>query len=64
LTTRISELCERPINTTHQLGVDPNYVEAIAFAWLAKQAIDGLPGNCKTATGAIKEVVLGGIYQA
>jgi Anhydro-N-acetylmuramic acid kinase len=40
------------IATTAALGIDPDWVEAIAFAWLAKQTPDGRPGNLPTVTGA------------
>jgi anhydro-N-acetylmuramic acid kinase len=50
------------IQTTEQLGVDPNYVEAIAFAWLAKQRMNNKTGNIPSATNAIHKGILGGIY--
>jgi len=52
------------INTTQKLGMDPQMVEAAAFAWLAHQTLSGLPGNIPTATGATKHKILGGIYLA
>jgi anhydro-N-acetylmuramic acid kinase len=45
-------------------GIDPDHVEAAAFAWLAKQTLEGRPGNLPTVTGASHPVVLGGIYPA
>jgi len=50
------------INSTAQYGIDPDWVEAIAFAWLAKQTLNKNTGNLPTVTGAKKSVVLGGIY--
>jgi anhydro-N-acetylmuramic acid kinase len=50
------------IQTTDQLGIDPDYVEAIAFAWLARQRINNKPGNIPSATNAIRKGILGGIY--
>lgn len=47
---------------TAELGLDPNWVEACAFAWLAKQRIEKQPGNLPTVTGASKPAILGGIY--
>jgi len=41
-------------------GVDPDWVEAMAFAWLAKQTLARLPGNLPSVTGAQMPVVLGG----
>ncbi|WP_299728172.1 anhydro-N-acetylmuramic acid kinase [uncultured Endozoicomonas sp.] len=52
------------INSTNALGVDPQWVEAIAFAWLAKQRILNLPGNLPEVTGANNLRVLGGVYPA
>jgi anhydro-N-acetylmuramic acid kinase len=52
------------VTTTSELGLDPDWVEAVAFAWLARQTIAGLPGNLPAVTGAGHPVVLGGIYQA
>ena len=53
-----------PIVTTEALGLDPDWVEATAFAWLAHQTMAGLPGNLPSVTGARRSVVLGGIYPA
>jgi len=53
-----------PVSTTTKLGLDPDWVEAAAFAWLAHQALAGHPGNLPSVTGARRAVVLGGIYLA
>jgi anhydro-N-acetylmuramic acid kinase len=50
------------IQTTKQLNIDPDYVEAIAFAWLAKQRIDNKPGNIPSSTRANRLGILGGLY--
>lgn len=50
------------VSTTSSLGIDPQWVEATAFAWLARQTLEGLPGNVPGATGASGLRVLGGIY--
>ncbi|MDH3695575.1 MAG: anhydro-N-acetylmuramic acid kinase, partial [Gammaproteobacteria bacterium] len=47
--------------TTADLGIDPDWVEAVAFAWLAKQTLEGKPGNIPTVTGARHECVLGAV---
>ena len=52
------------VTTTSTAGLDPLWVEAAAFAWLAKQTIDGLSGNLPEVTGATGPRILGGIYQA
>ncbi|MCX7892081.1 MAG: anhydro-N-acetylmuramic acid kinase [Burkholderiales bacterium] len=52
------------VTSTAALGVDPEWVEAMAFAWLARQALLGRPGNLPEATGARGPRVLGAIYPA
>ena len=49
---------------TSELGLDPQWVEPVAFAWLAKQAVEGKPGNLPEVTGANGPRVLGAIYPA
>ncbi|NQZ31390.1 MAG: anhydro-N-acetylmuramic acid kinase [Oceanospirillaceae bacterium] len=51
------------VTSTKALNLAPDWVEASAFAWLAKQTLAGLNGNCMTVTGAKGERVLGAIYQ-
>lgn len=48
--------------TSDDLGVGIDSLEALAFAWLAKQALHRKPGNIATATGAKGDRVLGAIY--
>lgn len=50
------------IHSTARLGIDPKQVEAAAFAWLAHQTLNGLPGSLASVTGARRDSVLGGIY--
>ncbi len=45
--------------STESYGIDPDWVEAVAFAWLAQQHLQGKPGNIPEVTGARKPVVLG-----
>jgi len=54
--------CAAKWKSTIDFGLDPNYVEAIAFAWLARQTILGQAGNLPSVTGAKQPEVLGGIY--
>ncbi len=49
------------LQTTAALHVDPQAVEAAAFAWLAAQRIDAKPGNLPAVTGARGPRVLGTI---
>lgn len=57
-------LAPRTVNSTGARGVDPDYLEAMAFAWLARQRLLGLPGNLPAVTGARGPRVLGAIYPA
>ncbi len=50
------------VGSTEEAGLDPDFVEATAFAWLAKQTIEHKPGNLPSVTGARKAVILGGVY--
>ncbi len=52
------------IASTHTAGVDPDWVEAMAFAWLARRALTGKPGNLPSVTGASHHVPLGAIYSS
>lgn len=52
------------LTTTQEYGIDPQQVEALAFAWLAKQRIEGAPANLPSVTGASRACLLGSIYQA
>jgi anhydro-N-acetylmuramic acid kinase len=53
-----------PVESTAVYGIEPNRVEAGAFAWLAKQTMEHRSGNLPTVTGASRAVILGGIYPA
>jgi anhydro-N-acetylmuramic acid kinase len=52
------------VATTTALGIDPDWVEALAFAWLARQTLHHQPGNLPAVTGARGERILGAIYPA
>lgn len=52
------------LHSTSEFGLAPTWVEATAFAWLARQTILGLPGNLPLVTGASGPRVLGGVYAA
>lgn len=64
LRERLAALLPRHrIQSTAALGIDPDWVEAMAFAWLAHRTLHGFAGNLPAVTGASHPVVLGGIYQ-
>ncbi len=48
--------------TTETAGIASEHVEALAFAWLARETIAGRPGNLPAVTGAAGPRVLGAIY--
>lgn len=50
--------------TTSELGVDPDWMEAMAFAWLAWRCSELQPGNLPAVTGAAGERILGAVYPA
>ena len=52
------------VTSSEYFGLAPDWVEAVAFAWLARQTLAGLPGNLPEVTGADKAVVLGAIHPA
>ncbi len=52
------------IESTETIGVHPQWVEAMAFAWLARQRVTHQPGNLCSVTGASHPVVLGAIFPA
>ncbi len=52
------------VASTAQLGVAPNHVEALAFAWLAQRFTLRLPGNLPDVTGAKGLRILGALYPA
>jgi len=66
LMSRIAEHTKRhfSVNTTESFGIHPDYVEAIAFAWLAFQSMQKKSGNLPSVTGAERKAILGGIYYA
>jgi anhydro-N-acetylmuramic acid kinase len=52
------------LHDTTDFGIDPDYLEATAFAWLARQRLLGLPGNLPRVTGARGPRVLGALHLA
>lgn len=63
LMRRLGKLCDPvPVVSSQTCGLPPELVEAVAFAWLAKMAIDGAPASLPKVTGARGSRVLGAIY--
>jgi anhydro-N-acetylmuramic acid kinase len=64
LMNRLSQrLAGRRVESTAAEGLDPDWVEAMAFAWLARETLAGRPGNLPSVTGASGPRVLGGVYR-
>jgi anhydro-N-acetylmuramic acid kinase len=53
-----------PVESTANHGIDPDWMEAMAFAWLAQQTLAGRPGNLPSVTGAAGPRILGAIHPA
>jgi anhydro-N-acetylmuramic acid kinase len=64
LMRRLADLAGKPVQSTAVLGIDPDWMEALAFAWLARQCLEGKPGNLPAVTGANGPRILGAIYPA
>lgn len=52
------------VKSTAHVGVDPEWMEAMAFAWLGWRTMNRLTGNIHEVTGAQADRILGGVYYA
>jgi anhydro-N-acetylmuramic acid kinase len=59
-----AHLPQAVVESTAAHGLDPDYVEAMGFAWLARETLTGRPGNLPAVTGARGLRVLGAVYPA
>ena len=50
------------LHSSDALGVDPDFMEAMAFAWLAKQCLDGKHSGLPEVTGAVSPRILGVVF--
>ncbi|MGY4660519.1 anhydro-N-acetylmuramic acid kinase [Pseudomonas chlororaphis] len=65
LMNRLSSLLPNTaVSSTATHGVDPDWVEAMAFAWLAHCCLEGIAANRPSVTGARGLRILGAIYPA
>ncbi len=64
LMTQLATALTVPVLITDVLGISPQHVEAVAFAWLAARFCDRLPGNLPAVTGARGPRILGALYPA
>ena len=51
-----------PVESSADYGIDPDWMEAMAFAWLAHRTLAGMPGNLPAVTGASGPRILGAIH--
>lgn len=58
-----SRLAPADVASTDVLGIDPAAVEALAFAWLARERLARRPANLPAVTGARGPRVLGALYE-
>ncbi len=56
-------LPQAQVGSTTDFGVSADWLEAMAFAWLAKQRLERKAGNAPAVTGASLPCILGGVYQ-
>jgi len=55
-------LIDSELASTKKIGMNPDFVEAVAFAWLAQERLNQRPGNLPSVTHADSKAILGGIY--
>ena len=51
-----------PLRSTAEAGLDPDWVEAVLFAWLARERLAGRPQDTRRITGAREPVLLGSVF--
>jgi anhydro-N-acetylmuramic acid kinase len=64
MTALASAIAPATLASTASVGVDPDYVEAALFAWLARERLAGRPGNLPSVSGARGPRVLGAVHVA
>lgn len=52
------------VQSTEAYGIDPDFMEAMMFAWLADKTLSHTPLDLRQVTGAKKPAILGVIYAA
>ncbi|MCB1802079.1 MAG: anhydro-N-acetylmuramic acid kinase [Gammaproteobacteria bacterium] len=60
----LARTLNRPVESSAAYGIDPDWMEAMAFAWLAMRTCEGLAGNLPSVTAAAGERILGAIHPA
>ena len=63
LLAKLEEQCPKSkVRSIEQSGMDGDFIEAVAFAWLAREYVHTRPGNIPNITGANGRRLLGGLY--
>ena len=62
LMNRISQIVKTSCLTTEELGINPDYLEAICFAWLAFKRDKNVKFDMSEITGSSRDVYLGKIF--
>ncbi len=57
------QLPEATVESTLMLGVDPDFLEAMMFAWLAEKTFNQIPVDLTHITGARNPAILGAVYR-
>lgn len=62
LIRRLQQLTPARVVSTASAGIDPDFMEGMCFAWLAKQRMELQTGSLREVTGATRASILGGVY--
>lgn len=62
LVAKLEQQLNCPVQSTAAYGIDPDHVEAMAFAWLAQKTMAGQASSVSSVTGAKSARILGAIY--
>jgi len=62
LMQRLTALCNCEVTISDKLGIDSDFLEAMAFAWLARKRICEQTVELSSVTGATKNSILGAVY--
>jgi anhydro-N-acetylmuramic acid kinase len=62
MTALAGEVAPRPLVTSSELGIEPDHVESLAFAWLARRCRRRETGSIPAVTGARGARIIGAIY--
>jgi len=55
-------LPEATVKSIADIGINPDYLEAMMFAWFASQTINQIPVDLSAITGTTRPAILGAIY--